>query len=91
MRTVRERRRLLDAYAARVTRLLDIAVATVALLVASPLLLVAAVAIRLESPGGVIYRHERIGRDVERVAFARAVHSHLDDRVLVDGRRTIIF
>jgi lipopolysaccharide/colanic/teichoic acid biosynthesis glycosyltransferase len=45
-----------------VTRLLDIAVATVALVVLSPLLAVAAVLIRLESPGGVIYRHERIGR-----------------------------
>jgi len=46
-----------------VTRLLDITVAAVALAVCSPLLLVAAVAIRLESPGGVIYRHSRIGRD----------------------------
>ena len=45
------------------TRALDIAVATVALVVASPLLLLAAVAIRLESQGGVIYRHGRIGRD----------------------------
>ena len=45
------------------TRLLDITVAAVALVVCSPLLLVAAVAIRLESPGGVIYRHARIGRD----------------------------
>ncbi|HYI38016.1 MAG TPA: sugar transferase [Thermoleophilaceae bacterium] len=45
------------------TRLLDITVAAVALVVCSPLLLAAAVAIRLESPGGVIYRHARIGRD----------------------------
>jgi len=46
-----------------VTRLLDITVAAVALVVCSPLLLVAAVAIAIESRGGVIYRHERIGRD----------------------------
>ena len=45
------------------TRLLDITVAAVALVVCSPLLLVAAVAIAIESRGGVIYRHERIGRD----------------------------
>jgi lipopolysaccharide/colanic/teichoic acid biosynthesis glycosyltransferase len=51
-----------DRKASHVTRLLDIAVATVALVVLSPVLLVAAVLIRLESPGGVIYRHERIGR-----------------------------
>ena len=34
---------------------------------------------------------ERVGRDVERVVLARAVRSHLDDRVLVDGARTIVF
>jgi formyltetrahydrofolate deformylase len=34
---------------------------------------------------------ERVGRDVERVVLARAVRSHLDDRVLVDGRRTVVF
>jgi formyltetrahydrofolate deformylase len=32
-----------------------------------------------------------IGRDIERVVLARAVHWHLDDRVLLDGRRTIVF
>ncbi len=45
------------------TRLLDITVAALALVVCSPLLLVAAVAIVLESHGGVLYRHQRIGRD----------------------------
>ncbi|MSO41213.1 MAG: formyltetrahydrofolate deformylase [Solirubrobacterales bacterium] len=34
---------------------------------------------------------ERVGRDVERVALARAVRSHLDDRVLIDGHRAIVF
>ena len=34
---------------------------------------------------------ERVGRDVERVVLARAVRSHLDDRVLVDGKRMIVF
>jgi formyltetrahydrofolate deformylase len=34
---------------------------------------------------------ERIGRDVERLVLARAVSLHLDDRVIVDGRRTIVF
>jgi lipopolysaccharide/colanic/teichoic acid biosynthesis glycosyltransferase len=46
-----------------VTRLLDITVAAVALILCSPLLLAAAVAIAVESRGGVIYRHQRIGRD----------------------------
>ncbi len=34
---------------------------------------------------------ERIGRDVERLVLARAVAAHLDDRVLLDGARTIVF
>jgi formyltetrahydrofolate deformylase len=33
----------------------------------------------------------RLGRDVERVVLARAVMAHLDDRVLLDGERTIVF
>ena len=33
----------------------------------------------------------RIGRDVERLVLARAVTAHLEDRVLVDGERTIVF
>jgi formyltetrahydrofolate deformylase len=44
----------------------------------------------------VSHRHEikdlvRIGRDIERVVLARAVMAHLDDRVLLDGDRTIVF
>src|SRR6185312_14577539 len=31
----------------------------------------------------------RIGRDIERLVLARAVMAHLDDRVLLDGERTI--
>jgi formyltetrahydrofolate deformylase len=34
---------------------------------------------------------ERIGRDVERTVLARAVRWHLEDRVIVDGARTIVF
>jgi lipopolysaccharide/colanic/teichoic acid biosynthesis glycosyltransferase len=48
-----------------VTRLLDLAIATLGLLFASPVLLAAAIAIRLESPGPVIYRHQRIGLNGE--------------------------
>ena len=33
---------------------------------------------------------ERVGRDIERLVLARAVSLHLDDRVIVDGRRTIV-
>ncbi|MEM8834617.1 MAG: formyltetrahydrofolate deformylase [Planctomycetota bacterium] len=33
----------------------------------------------------------RKGRDLERVVLAHAVRMHLEDRVLLDGRRTIVF
>ncbi|HEY1355472.1 MAG TPA: formyltetrahydrofolate deformylase [Solirubrobacterales bacterium] len=33
----------------------------------------------------------RIGRDIERLVLARAVIAHVDDRVLLDGARTIVF
>jgi formyltetrahydrofolate deformylase len=33
----------------------------------------------------------RIGRDVERLVLARAVTAHLEDRVLLDGGRTVVF
>jgi len=34
---------------------------------------------------------ERIGRDIERLVLARAVSLHLEDRVIADGARTIVF
>jgi formyltetrahydrofolate deformylase len=34
---------------------------------------------------------ERVGRDIERLVLARAVSLHLDDSVIVDGRRTVVF
>jgi formyltetrahydrofolate deformylase len=34
---------------------------------------------------------ERVGRDIERVVLARAVSLHLEDRVIADGGRTIVF
>jgi formyltetrahydrofolate deformylase len=36
-------------------------------------------------------RLARIGRDLERVVLSRAVQWHLEDRVIVDGNRTIVF
>jgi formyltetrahydrofolate deformylase len=34
---------------------------------------------------------EMIGRDIERTVFARAVHWHLEDRVLIHENRTVVF
>jgi lipopolysaccharide/colanic/teichoic acid biosynthesis glycosyltransferase len=44
-------------------RVFDVVVAGSALLVASPLLLAAVIAIRLESRGSAIYRQRRVGKD----------------------------
>ena len=44
-------------------RLVDIIISALALLLSAPLLLGAMAAIRLESPGRVIYRQRRVGKD----------------------------
>jgi lipopolysaccharide/colanic/teichoic acid biosynthesis glycosyltransferase len=46
-----------------VPRIADIAIATLALIVASPVLLIAAIAIKFGSRGPVIYRSRRVGLD----------------------------
>ena len=44
-------------------RALDVLLAGTALLLSAPLLAIAAIAIRLETPGHVIYRQRRVGKD----------------------------
>ena len=34
---------------------------------------------------------KRLGRDLERQALARAVRWHLEDRIIVDGNKTVVF
>jgi formyltetrahydrofolate deformylase len=41
----------------------------------------------MDSPDDLV----RKGRDIERRVLARAVRYHLDDRVLLNGRRTVVF
>jgi lipopolysaccharide/colanic/teichoic acid biosynthesis glycosyltransferase len=56
----------LSAAARRMKRAFDIAGSLLVLVLASPLLLVAAIAIKLDSPGPLIFRQRRVGRDGER-------------------------
>jgi lipopolysaccharide/colanic/teichoic acid biosynthesis glycosyltransferase len=63
-------------------RLLDIAVASAALLLTSPVLALAVLAIRLESRGPAIYRQRRVGRD-------GAPFDMLKLRTMVDGAEHI--
>ena len=44
-------------------RVLDVSVALVAMLLSLPCMVLAALAIRFDSPGSILYRQERVGRD----------------------------
>ena len=60
-----------------VKRSLDVVVAVVALLLAAPVMLVVAAAIRMDSPGPVLYRSTRIGRwgkPIRILKFRSMVH-----------------
>ena len=44
----------------------------------------------------VSHRHsidelKELGRDIERTVLARAVKWHLEDRIIVDGNKTVVF
>lgn len=75
--SVRIMTRPLDAQQRLVKRLEDIAVAGLALLILSPLLLLTAVAIRLDSPGPIFFRQRRHGfnnRTFEVLKFRTMYH-----------------
>ena len=63
-------------------RAFDIAVAATALVLASPLLALAVVAIRLESKGGAIYRQRRVGLDGHEFDVLKL-------RTMVDGAERV--
>jgi len=63
-------------------RAFDIVVAATALALASPVLLIAIVAIRLESRGGALYRQRRVGLDGREFEVLKL-------RTMVDGAESI--
>lgn len=73
-----------DARTSRLTeiaiRLLDLIGAGIALLVLSPLLLLVAAIVRLDSPGRAFFRQRRLGKDLEpfMVAKFRTMHEGVD-------------
>ncbi len=70
-------------------RALDLLVAVPALVAALPILAAAALAIRLSSPGPVIYRQQRVGWRGRPVGILKLRTMHLDaDRRLADLLRT---
>lgn len=69
--------------AALVSRLIDVSVATVALLVLAPLMVIIAVLTRVTSPGPALFKQSRIGyrqRPFEMLKF-RTMYANCDDRV----------
>lgn len=73
-------------------RVLDILVATVCLVLAVPLLITAAIWVKLDSPGPVLFRQRRVGRDgqVFEMLKLRTMTTGADDLVidLVDQNDT---
>ena len=80
-------------------RMLDLAIASLALVVLAPLLLVAMAWVRIDSPGPVFFRQERVGRHgrlfrihklrtmrLDAPARGPAITAHADDRVTRAGR-----
>ncbi len=66
MPLVRLRRAARRSRGWRVKRVFDIAVSALALVILSPILLIAAIAVRLEGGPGIIFRQERVGVDGRR-------------------------
>ncbi len=75
-----------------VKRLIDVTIAAVVLLLSTPLLLVIALLIRLESRGRAIYAAERVGKDGRRFACykLRTMRADMDDAIHRDHLRYLI-
>ncbi|HVD56499.1 MAG TPA: sugar transferase [Thermoleophilaceae bacterium] len=65
-------------------RALDLAVGTAALVLLSPVLLACALAIKIESPGGALFRQRRVGRDGEPFDVLKFRSMYVD----ADARKT---
>lgn len=74
-----------------IKRAMDLIVSATMLAIASPLLLVAAIAIRIDSPGPVFFRQVRVGRDGERFTMFKLrtmvsdAESRLDSLIDLDA------
>jgi exopolysaccharide biosynthesis polyprenyl glycosylphosphotransferase len=71
-----------DGWRAVAKRVFDIAVSVVALVLASPILLAAAIAIRLETKGPILFTQERVGRHGQRfrIMKLRTMVADADER-----------
>lgn len=67
----------LDGWTLILKRIMDVVVAVLALLLTAPLLFLTAVAIKLDSPGTIIFPHERVGRNGKRFKLYKFRSMHM--------------
>lgn len=73
----------------RITRVLDVFGAAAGLLVAAPVLVAIAALIRVTSRGPVVFRHQRLGRDLEPFYCLKFRTMHRDaEQIIEELRRT---
>jgi lipopolysaccharide/colanic/teichoic acid biosynthesis glycosyltransferase len=79
------------AWARYVKRIVDLAGAGLALILLSPLWILIAIAVRLDSPGPVVYSAQRVGRGGRRICLFKfrtmfdGAHMHQDDVIHLNG------
>jgi exopolysaccharide biosynthesis polyprenyl glycosylphosphotransferase len=76
-----------DVLALAVKRAFDVLVSATALLVASPVLALVAIAIRVETPGPVLFRQRRVGRNGRLFEILKFRSMHVDAECRLDALR----
>jgi len=74
-----------------VKRVFDVVVALAALIVAAPILLLAAIGIRLSSPGPILFRARRMGRDRRNSSTGKTAPGHERRRSGYGGREFTLY
>ena len=82
------RRSLSTGWQHSAKRLIDILIASTVLLIGAPIWLVIALAIKLDSPGPVLYSQERLGYRGQPFQFLKFRSMHVDADRLLDRLRT---
>ena len=86
----RVRQAALQRWAWRFKRCVDVLIASVALVITLPLLAVAAIVVKLASPGPILFRQRRIGQhgdEIEVLKFRTLPVEHVDDAWNADAEQ----
>ena len=82
------RRETVNQFQMRIKRLLDILIASGVLLLGSPIWLLVALAIKLDSPGPILFSQQRIGLRGEPFGFLKFRSMRVDAEEVLDKLRT---